>query len=160
MQRAKQCLIIDVNRDQGMTEKAWRLSIACRPQTPPPTIPSAEIDLGGVLDRYNSSSSTGSRCSLACCPENLLWRNISRSQKTMGRQLSGPIASKLAYNQRASGHDPLEECHSRTFPTHITKKSDPIAGILIHPCLLAFAPQAVNQAGKLGGTTKSSRAGY
>jgi hypothetical protein len=122
-----------------MTEKTWRLSISRRPQATAAEIAPAEIDFGGVLDRYNPPSDTGSRRSFACRSQNLLRRHMPRSQEPMNRHLPSPIASKLAQNQRASGYNAFKQSRSRLFPTLITEKSDLQPRIVIHPRLLAFA---------------------
>jgi hypothetical protein len=122
-----------------MTEKTWRLSISRRPQATAAEIAPAEIDFGGVLNRYNPPSGTGSRRSFACRSQNLLRRHMPRSQEPMNRHLPSPIASKLAQNQRASGYNAFKQSRSRLFPTLITEKSDLQPRIVIHPRLLAFA---------------------
>ena len=72
MHDAEQRLVVDIDRYHRMTEKTRRFAVAGRSETPPPAMPAAEIDLGGVLRRYDPPSGAGRRRSVPCGLEDFL----------------------------------------------------------------------------------------
>jgi hypothetical protein len=156
MHETNQCLVDDVNRHRRVTEKPQRLSVSSGSQSPACAIASAEIDLGGVLHRYNPPPLARSRGAFSRGIDNLFRCYMRRSQKPMGRHLSCPTASNLADHQRASGDHPFEESCSGSFPTHITEMSNCKSRMMIHSC----PPHANRQALNHGWHRKCSCKGY
>src|ERR1700716_542114 len=89
----EQRFIIEIDRNHRMAEKARRFPVTRWPETFSPAMTTFEVDLGGVLRRHNSSSGTSRGRSSSDGLEDLLGRHMRRTQKAMGRKLSGPIAA-------------------------------------------------------------------
>ena len=133
--RPEQRFIIEIDRNHRMAEKARRFPVTRWTETFSPAMPTLEVDLGGVLRRHNSSSGTSRGRSSSDGLEDLLGRHMRRTQKAMGRQLSGPIAADLAQNQRAGGYHPLKQNRTCLLSTHIAKITDARLFIDTHHCL-------------------------
>jgi hypothetical protein len=127
-----------------MTEKAWRLTIAGRPQSFARTITILEVDLRGILRGHDPTSRTGGRGSLSRSGEHFLMRHIPRRQKALRRHLSRPIASDLSQNQRSRLHHALAKQRTRSLSSYIAKITNVKPFGTLHHHLLAPAQARPN----------------
>ena len=144
---AEQRIVIGIDRNHRMAEKAQRLPITRGTKAFAAPIPTLEVDLSGVLRRHDASSGTRRCSSSPCRLHHLFGLHMGRSQEAAGRQLSGSTAARRAQHQRAGGHHPLKQIRSCLLSTHVAKITDAKRFFCSHHCLRSGS-KAVNHNAK------------